>query len=561
MRVFGGGSGRRAGGRVAALVCLLLAGAARAQEPSGSGSAFVVQADGILVTAAHVIKNAAKVTVNIDGRTSEARVLVSNEKLDLAILKVPLGNLTPLPLGNSNQVSVGEEVRVFGFPFGTALGESVKVNRGTISGIDTMGTQKVLQTDAPINPGNSGGPLVSQKGEVIAVVSSKLTGMAVSNVGIAVPINYAKQMLREQSVTWQTANLPSAPEAVELIKRVTPSVALVLVVQTKRPGSGPAVAPPVRVAPELPAGAEWKEAPAGWPAYLRSYQPVPGLRYRLATKDGMPQVRLPGGTVRLGTTVAAADRAFEVWRKIQPRITREVFARETPGKTVRLTPFWMDLHPVTVEQYRRYCQATGQTMPDQSQRAVGRITKDGRQDYAFQPPPSLSRDPDRHPVAMLTWAEAQAYATWAGRSLPSEAQWEYAARAGHDDWEYAWGDRFAPPAGFGNLADKSNGGPFSLLQYDDGYPQRSPVQAFAPNAFGLLDIVGNVEVWCRDNFDAGWYEKMPERDPVNVAVADGHARRGASFMAFPWMYRVSFRTFGPDGSAYSQCGFRCVASD
>lgn len=126
-----------------------------------AGTAFVVHPDGYLLTAAHVVKDAVKVEVVIGEKSYSATVLGVDEKRDLALLQIQAKNLSVLSLGNSNAVQVGEEVRVFGFPLASALGDSVKVTRGTVSGIVTKEAQRVFQMDAAVNPGNSGGPLVT----------------------------------------------------------------------------------------------------------------------------------------------------------------------------------------------------------------------------------------------------------------------------------------------------------------------------------------------------------------------------------------------------------------
>lgn len=111
-----------------------LAGTLRAEEPRPMATAFVVHPDGYLLTAAHVVKDAVKVEVAIGGKRYEATVLRVDEKRDLALLQIKAKNLPALPLGNSNVVEVGEEVRAFGFSLASALGDSVKVTRGTVSG-------------------------------------------------------------------------------------------------------------------------------------------------------------------------------------------------------------------------------------------------------------------------------------------------------------------------------------------------------------------------------------------------------------------------------------------
>ncbi|MFQ5911589.1 MAG: trypsin-like peptidase domain-containing protein [Nitrospinota bacterium] len=194
-----------------------------------TATAFVVHSDGYLLTAAHAVKDAANVEVAIGGKSYNAFVLGVDKKRDLAVLQIKAKNLPILPLGNSNTVEVGEEVRVFGFPLASALGESLKVTRGIVSGIQTKGAQKVFQIDAAVNPGNSGGPLVNEEGEVIGVINAKLFGAVVSNVGFAVPINYAKPLLRDEAVDLATRGAKDRLRGPTLFKRVSPAVARVVI--------------------------------------------------------------------------------------------------------------------------------------------------------------------------------------------------------------------------------------------------------------------------------------------------------------------------------------------
>jgi S1-C subfamily serine protease len=194
----------------------------------GSGTAFVVHSDGYLVTCEHVIRSAAKVEVTINQRTFPARVLAADRKHDLAVLKIDAKGLKALALGNSDQVQLAEEVRAVGFPLSDVLGTSVKVTRGTISGVVDRG-EKLLQIDASINPGNSGGPLVNAKGEVMGVCSSGLFGESISHVGFAVPAKEVQQLLQAKGYPTNGSAVSAPLEGPELARQVTPGVAFVKV--------------------------------------------------------------------------------------------------------------------------------------------------------------------------------------------------------------------------------------------------------------------------------------------------------------------------------------------
>ncbi len=177
------------------------------QQGTATGSGFVIDANGTILTNWHVVENEVKVTVSFEhSKTVEARVVGKNPSQDLAVLRIPTEglHLHALPLGDSSAVQVGEPVLAIGNPFGL----SRTLTTGVISALQRQLTapngftiDNVLQTDAPINPGNSGGPLLNAEGQVIGITSQIETGGSGSNgnigIGFAVPINTAKEELPE----------------------------------------------------------------------------------------------------------------------------------------------------------------------------------------------------------------------------------------------------------------------------------------------------------------------------------------------------------------------------
>ena len=149
---------------------------------------------------------------------------------DLALIQILTSGLTPLPLGDSKKVQLAEDVRVVGFPLSDVLGNSIKVNRGTVSGtVNREDGKEWIETDAPINPGNSGGPMVNMRGEVIGVANAKLAAFGVSDVGFAVPVEKVRALLKRQGVIDPVAGAAAPLAGPDLAKRVTPGVALVTV--------------------------------------------------------------------------------------------------------------------------------------------------------------------------------------------------------------------------------------------------------------------------------------------------------------------------------------------
>jgi S1-C subfamily serine protease len=190
-----------------------------AEQGIATGSGFVIDANGTLLTNWHVVENASKVTVSFEhSKTVEAHVVGKNPSQDLAVLKIPTEGLTlhPLTLGDSSTVEVGEPVVAIGNPFGlsrTLTTGVISALQREITAPNGFSIDNVLQTDAPINPGNSGGPLLNGKGQVIGITSQIETGGGGSDgnigIGFAVPINTAKAELPEleKTGTVQTAYL------------------------------------------------------------------------------------------------------------------------------------------------------------------------------------------------------------------------------------------------------------------------------------------------------------------------------------------------------------------
>ena len=195
------------------------------ESGGGTGTGFVIRKDGYLITCAHVVEGATKIDIRLGEKNYVGEVVAMDKPNDLAIVKIDAEDLPVLPLADSEKVQLGEEVRVVGFPLSNVLGSSIKITRGSVAGIVENGSEKVLQVDAAINPGNSGGPVVNDKGEVIGVASAKLTGEAVSDVGFAVPANFARKLLETKDITYETKGADEALDGPTLAKRVSPAVA------------------------------------------------------------------------------------------------------------------------------------------------------------------------------------------------------------------------------------------------------------------------------------------------------------------------------------------------
>ncbi len=163
-----------------------------------------------------------------------------------------------------------------------------------------------------------------------------------------------------------------------------------------------------------------------------------------------------------------------------------------------------------------------------------------------------------HPVVQVSWNDALAYAQWAGCSLPTEAQWERAARAGLESQPYPWGDALTP-GGEHRMNVWQGVFPTQNLA-EDGWTGTCPVDAFEPNGFGLFNVTGNVWEWCSDWFDI-YHDLTTHSDPQGPADGDLRVLKGGSFLcheSYCLRYRTAARLALSPDSASSNTGFRCA---
>lgn len=175
-------------------------------------------------------------------------------------------------------------------------------------------------------------------------------------------------------------------------------------------------------------------------------------------------------------------------------------------------------------------------------------------------PRSRWQDIPDHPVVQVSWNDAVAYCRWAGRRLPTEAEWEYAARGGLTGQRYPWGNDLQPD---GEHRCNIWQGEFPLRNtLDDGYLTTAPARHFPSNGYGLHQTSGNVWEWCADWYDAGYYEKSPVDNPQGPGSGRARVLRGGSFLchdSYCNRYRNSARSSNTPDSSMSNTGFRTVS--
>jgi formylglycine-generating enzyme len=250
---------------------------------------------------------------------------------------------------------------------------------------------------------------------------------------------------------------------------------------------------------------------------------------------------------------------------------------EQPVHPVRLEGFDIDATTVTVADFRSFADATGYqteaevygwsavfhlavTDPEWVVGPMGGtpwwLGVEGA-DWAHPSGPSSAALPD-HPVVHVSWNDAQAYCSWAARRLPTEAEWECAARGGLPSLRYPWGDEL-PEAFACNIWQ----GDFPTRNtMDDGWLTTAPVRSFGPHGYGLYQPIGNVWEWCADWFAADYYRRSPVEGPRGPVQGIARVIRGGSYLchdSYCNRYRNAARSSNTPDSSTGNTGFRTVA--
>jgi formylglycine-generating enzyme required for sulfatase activity len=237
---------------------------------------------------------------------------------------------------------------------------------------------------------------------------------------------------------------------------------------------------------------------------------------------------------------------------------------ERPLHKVTLDEFWIDQTEVTNAMFTRFVEATGFQTNAEKRGSAWAFNGSGWSEVPGanwqhpQGPESSIVNLADHPVVNVSWNDAKAYCEWAGARLPSEAEWEKAAR-GIDGRIYPWGDA-APSGSLLNFGDASLYPDSVEATLNDGYRFTAPVGSFPQGAspYGALDMAGNVWEWVNDWYQAQYYAKAPVTNPDGPTSGEGRVFRGGSWNHSSLDIRSSIRMWGKPYDAIDNVGFRCA---
>ena len=431
------------------------------------GTGFAISSSGYIVTNYHVVEGGNNIQVlGIKGDFSKkytAKVVLFDEKNDLAILKVGV-SLGTLPyIFRKSMASVGESVFVLGYPLTASMGNEIKLTDGLVSSKSGFGGDITLyQISAPVQPGNSGGPLFDKSGNVIGVICAK--HLNAENASYAVKLTYLTSLIESISTppTLPSSSLMSGQSLPQQVKMASKFVYQIIV----------------------------DNATASHPQENKSNPGRPRIEW----------VAIPAGTFMMGSPGSEAYRESD----------------EGPQHQITLSGFKMSKYEVTFAQFQAFIAATGY-LTDAERKGWSWVVRGG--EWKIESGLSWKTDENgqlrnsnhkNYPVIYVSWNDATAFAQWMGCRLPTEAEWEYACRAGTTTAFY-----------LGSTLNSSE------ANFNQPYAQTRPVGSYAPNAWGLFDMHGNVSEWCSDWY--GDYSSYPQTNPTGPASGSNRVLRGGSW--------------------------------
>lgn len=239
------------------------------------------------------------------------------------------------------------------------------------------------------------------------------------------------------------------------------------------------------------------------------------------TPEGM--VLIPAGELFRGSD---SNQGYQICLKNNGDCKKSWFRDEEPAHAVRLDGFYIDAHEVTQKEFQR-------------------VMRENPSDYKGS----------NLPVERVAWSEATAYCKKMGKRLPTEAEWEWAARGGKRS-VFPWGD--GAESRKANFCDKQCDKRWKENQFDDGYRYTAPVGSFPANGYGVFDMAGNVYEWVADWYADDYYKKSPRKNPKGPETGNRKVIRGGSWMNYSTGIRPSDRTEAKPAARLNFVGFRCA---
>ena len=323
-----------------------------------------------------------------------------------------------------------------------------------------------------------------------------------------------------------------------------------------------------------------------------AYAPPPAILAEIAPKvaddrsQSLQPRKLSGASAAVGNDTSlplASDAEKSQLAKLAPMVSlsggtfnmgdnRGTLLDQRPAHLVDISPFLLDKYPVTYRQFQLFVDATAYLTTAERQ-GWGYVFDKNAGEWgkmtgaSWRKPDGKNRLDDTtldHPVTQVSWVDANAFCRWAGKRLPTEAEWEYAARGGLVNNAYPWGEHRLVDGK--QMANDWQGWFPQDNTGADGFLLTSPVDNFPANPFGLYDMAGNVWEWCRDWYSPQYYQFSPKENPQGPEQPDpkqaGHVVRGGSFLSADnngAAIRVVVRSYQPEKASYQDVGFRAAA--
>lgn len=297
---------------------------------------------------------------------------------------------------------------------------------------------------------------------------------------------------------------------------------------------------------------------------------VPGALVRtgdgrlFSTKDGAELVLVP----QEGFSAFSRDVDLAIEGEFTMGDDSSTEADEKPAHRVSLSVYFLDRHEVTNAQFARFVAETGYRTDAEEQGTAHALVGDSfvdiqGADWRHPGGPGTSIEGmDAHPVVLVSWNDAKGYCDWAGRRLPTEAEFERALRAGSEGARYPWENGDVPPRGFANLSDetakRAHGKWVAIPGYEDGFAGTAPVGSFPQNDLGLFDVCGNVWEWCADWYGPYVGGPSPTWNPRGTDTGERRVYRGGGWDCDLFGARCSCRDNGKPGLRLPYLGFRAA---